>query len=256
MVITLVVFLLSINQPKLMGVISALDVELALIKEDMVVEKIDTVSDRLFTIGKLNETSCICVRAGVGKVNAALAAEILILRYNVDAIIFSGVAGGINPGLGIGDIVISKRVAHHDYGQIIPGKFVPWDTLGFFADSLLIDIATKAANNVKFDPIPEKICKETGHLPEVVIGNVVTGDQFIASEEKRLWLENVFHADCVEMEGAAVAQICKINKVPFVIIRSLSDLANEKADIDFEVFVQYAAKNSSLIVKEIIKLLK
>lgn len=156
---------------------------MAFIKEDMVIETVDTVSNRIFTIGKIYGMPCVCVKAGIGKVNAAMTAEILILKYSVD-------------------------------------------------------------------------CKETGHFPEVIVGRIVTGDQFISSEEKRKWIEQTFHADCVEMEGAAVAQVCVINQVPFVIIRCLSDIANETADIDFEEFVVYAAKNSSLIVNEMIKLLE
>jgi adenosylhomocysteine nucleosidase len=254
MLIKLIIILLSLNQPKLFGVMGAMDVELTLIKEDMTVEHVDTVAERVFSAGKLHDISCVCVKAGIGKVNAALTAEILIMEYNVDAVIFTGVAGGINPKLHIGDIVISERVLHHDYGQIIPDKFIPWDTLGFLADSYLVAVAQNAASNVKFDQVPPEISKKKDHLPEIVIGRVATGDQFIASEKKRKWLEETLHADCVEMEGAAVAQVCVINDIPFVIVRCLSDLANEKADIDFETFVNYAAKNSSLIVKKIFKL--
>ncbi|MGD8978690.1 MAG: 5'-methylthioadenosine/S-adenosylhomocysteine nucleosidase, partial [candidate division WOR-3 bacterium] len=87
------------------------------------------------------------------------------------------------------------------------------------------------------------------------LGRVATCDQFISSETKRLWIEKIFRADCVEMEGAAVAQICTLYEVPFVIIRSLSDLANEDAEVDFQSFVIYAAKNSSMLVKEMLRLL-
>ena len=204
-----------------------------------------------FTVA-LNGTA----QTGIGKVNAALTAEILIREYGVDAIIFTGVAGGINPELNIGDIVIAERVVHHDYGQITPATFIPWDTVGFLADSFLVAITAQAAENVTFDSIPQKIRKKVTYFPRVIIGRVTTGDQFIASEEKREWIEKTFRADCVEMEGASVAQVCMVNEVPFVIIRCLSDLANEKADIDFEAFVNYAAKNSNVIVKEIINLLE
>lgn len=255
MVGILITLLLSSNQPKLVGIMGAMDVEVALIREEMKVEQVDTISRRIFTVGKLNDVPCICVKAGIGKVNAALTAEILIRNYGVDAIIFTGVAGGINPELNIGDIVIAERVLHHDFGQVMPDVFIPWDTVGFIADSFLVTITAQAAEKATFDTIPHKIGKKTSYVPQVVIGRVTTGDQFIASEEKREWIEKKFRADCVEMEGAAVAQVCVINDIPFVIIRSLSDLANEEADVDFEAFVHYAAKNSSLIVTEITKLL-
>jgi len=251
----LLLFLLVINRYESIGVMGAMDDEVSLIKEIMSVEHTDTLAHRIFFIGKLYDIPCVCVKAGVGKVNSAITAQILITKYNVDAIIFTGVAGGINPEINIGDIVISKRVIHHDYGSITPEGFFPFDTLGFVADSFLIEVAKKAAKNIKFETIPQKICKETGHFPRIITGNIVTGDQFIADEKKRKWIEETFHADCVEMEGAAVAQVCVIYNIPYVIIRSLSDLANEKADIDFEQFVSYAATNSSLIVKGIFRLL-
>lgn len=253
--VLLSLLLITLGPLNRLGIIGAMDEELKLIKNNMKIERVDTISQRIFTIGEIEGMPCICVKAGVGKVNAALTAEILVMKYDVDAVIFSGVAGGINPELGIGDIVISQTVIHHDFGQLLPDKFIVFDTLGFAADSLLITIAIEAGNNVQFDEIPQKICKETDHLPHITLGRIATGDQFISSEEKRKWLEEILRADCVEMEGAAVAQVCVINKVPFVIIRCLSDLANEKADIDFESFLPYAAKNSSLLVKEMIKLL-
>jgi adenosylhomocysteine nucleosidase len=251
----LLIFLI-LGQFNRIGIIGAMDQEITLIKEDMEIEKVDTIAKRIFTIGKIEEIPCVCVKAGIGKTNAAITAEILIMEYSVDAIIYSGVAGGINPKLGIGDVVISKRIIHHDFGQITPDMFLPFDTLGFFADSFLIKIALDAANNVEFDSVHSKITKEKARYPKIVLGVIATGDQFIASEEKRQWLEKVLHTDCVEMEGAAVAHVCAINEIPFVIIRCLSDLANEEADIDFEAFLPYAAKNSSLIVRKMIRLFK
>lgn len=248
-------FYVFICQYNSIGIMGAMDEEISLIKEEMVIQRVDTVAQRMFIVGKLNNHSCVCVKSGIGKTNAAITAEILVTKYNVDAIIFTGVAGGINPEIQIGDIVISKRVIHHDYGKITPDGFIPFDTVGYIADSFLIEVSKKAAGNVQFEVVPEKIRKKSGHLPCIISGIIVTGDQFIADEKKRKWIEKTFNADCVEMEGAAVAQVCSIHKVPFVILRSMSDIANEKAEIDFEQFVSYAAKNSSLIIKEIFRLL-
>uniref|UniRef100_A0A7V0Z7U9 adenosylhomocysteine nucleosidase n=1 Tax=candidate division WOR-3 bacterium TaxID=2052148 RepID=A0A7V0Z7U9_UNCW3 len=244
-----------LTQYRSIGIIGAMDEEIALIREAMGIEKTDTIAQRIFYIGELSNIPCICVKAGVGKVNAAITTEILISKYNVDAIIFTGVAGGINPEIKIGDVVIAKKVIHHDFGKITPAGFFPFDTTGFFADSLLFEIACKSATGIKFASIPEKLCKEKNRYPRIISGNIATGDQFIADENKRRWIEKTFSVECVEMEGAAVAQVCVINKVPFVIIRSLSDLANENADIDFEEFVKYAARNSILIVQGMFKLL-
>ncbi len=222
----------------------------------MVVEKIDTIANRVFIEGTIEGLPSVLVKAGVGKVNAAVTAEILVAHFQVDAIVFTGVAGGISKKLNVGDIVISQKVLHHDYGLVTPNKFTPFDTVGFAADSFLIQVAMQASHNVKLTPIPKSITKKAEVPLQCVVGRVVTGDQFIASEKKRRWLEKTLRADCVEMEGAAVAQVCALNKIPFVIVRSLSDLANEKAAVDFEAFLPYAAKNSSLLVQELIKLLK
>lgn len=253
MIAVLIGFIISVNGQQTIGIMSAMDIELEMIKENVIVEQVDTIAQRIFYKGTYQEMPCVFVKAGIGKVNAALTAEILIMRYNIDAIIFTGVAGGIDPTLGIGDIVISHNVVHHDYAHLGPEKLTPYDTVGYKSDSSLVAAALQAAQNADFDEIPLKICKETGHFPRIVLGKVLTGDQFIASEEKRQWLEQTFNAQCVEMEGAAMAQVCTINNIPFVIIRCLSDLANEKADIDFESFVKYAAKNSSLIVQGMIE---
>ncbi|OPX17806.1 5'-methylthioadenosine/S-adenosylhomocysteine nucleosidase [candidate division WOR-3 bacterium 4484_100] len=237
------------------GIMGAMDKELNLIKQKMKIEEVDTLAQKIFTVGSIKGIPCVCVQAGVGKVNAALTAEILILKYQVDAIIFSGVAGGINPQLKIGDIVISERVLHHDFGQILPDQFIPGDTTGYSADTVLIEIALKAVKDVKFPEVPKKLCKEKEHLPRVVLGRIVSGDQFISSEKKRQWLAQTFRADCVEMEGSGMAQVCALNKLPFLIIRCVSDLANEKAEIDFPAFVGYSAENSSLLLLKMIELL-
>jgi adenosylhomocysteine nucleosidase len=253
MVVALMLLLFA-QQGRVIGVMGAMDVELALIDESMTIRSIDTVCGQAYKVGEMYGMRCVVVRAGVGKVAAAQTAQTLVLRYGVDIIIFTGVAGGINPRLHIGDIVISVDVVHHDFGQVFPESFVPFDTVGFAADSMLIAIAGKVAVNVRFEPIPAGIRGDSG-MPLVVLGRIATGDQFISSEAKRAWIDQTFRADCVEMEGAAVAQICAANNIPFIIIRSLSDLANEDADVDFEAFVVYAARNSSSLVKGILEFL-
>lgn len=241
--------------PRLIGVMGAMDVELEMIHQDMLIEQVDTIAQRIFTVGTLYDIPCITVRAGIGKVNAAMTSEMLIREYGVDAIVFTGVAGGIDPDLHIGDIVISERVVHHDLGEIQPDSFVVWDTIGYIADSALVEFTMQAVMKTIFKPIPPEMREGRNLLPRVKLGIVATGDQFIASETKRQWIEQSLHAACVEMEGAAVAQVCTVHDVPFVIIRSLSDLANEEADIDFESFVHYAAANSNAIVQALFRLL-
>ena len=238
----------------------ALDAEISHLKGGMIVHKEKILVGRVFSIGTLEGEDVVLVKAGVGKVNAALTAQILIESFDIQSLIFTGVAGGIDTSLHVGDIVISSKVIQHDYGLISPDGFHPLvirlpqgkeeekHTTHFLSDSLLIKLALTAVKKTNFPESPF-----TKNKPKVVLGVVVTGDQFIASEEKRKWLEETFQASCVEMEGGAVAQICTTYDIPFVILRSLSDLANEEATIDFEKFVDYASKNSTLLVLQIVK---
>jgi len=237
------------------GIMGALDVELESIDDDMMVETVDTIGKKTYKIGKIFDSPCVLAQAGIGKVASAQTAQTLITQHGVDIIIFTGVAGGINPRLDVGDIIISKDVIQHDFGQVWPDSFVAFDTLGFCADSSLIRLALDAAEKIEFVPVSAKSGTH-GKMPRVILGRIATGDQFISSEAKRQWIEKIFNADCVEMEGAAVAQICAAYDIPFLIIRSLSDLANEAADVDFRTFVLQAAQNSSNLVKEILRQLK
>jgi adenosylhomocysteine nucleosidase len=247
--------LLVTQNARSIGIMGALDVEVESIDDAMIVDRVDTIGKKTYNVGRIFGSPCVLVRAGVGKVAAAQTAQTLIMQYGVDMIIFTGVAGGITPTLNVGDIVISNDVIQHDFGQILPDSFIPFDTIGFSADSFLISLALSAAEKIELVRVPAKPGMK-GEMPRVVLGRIATGDQFISSEVKRIWLSRVFNADCVEMEGAAVAQICAAYGVPFLIIRSLSDLANENADVDCQTFGVHAAQNSSELVKEILRQLK
>ena len=172
---------LSLNQPAMIGVMSAMEIELEFISEDMVVARVDTFASTEYSVGSIHSLPCVVVHGGIGKVGAAQTAQTLILKYGVDVVIFTGVAGGIDPDLDIGDIVISRNVVYHDLGQIFPDRFIPFDTAGFYADSTLVHLALQAVENVEFDAIPENIRGEVA-FPSVVVGRVATGDQFISSE--------------------------------------------------------------------------
>lgn len=248
----LLMCLLVTQEARSIGIMGALSAEVETIDDAMIIERVDTIGGKVYKVGEIFDARCCLVNAGVGKVASAQTALTLIMSYGVRMIIFTGVAGGINPDLDMGDIVISRDVVQHDFGQIWPDRFVPFDTTGFRADSMLIEIALDAVQNVDLASISAKSSTK-GKRPRVVLGRIATGDQFVSSEAKRVWIAQVFNADCVEMEGAAVGQICDAYEIPFLIIRSLSDLANENADVDFKTFAVYAAQNSSRLVKEIIR---
>lgn len=191
--------------------------------------------------GVLEAKNVILVLSGNGKVNAAAVAQLIVLE-DVSSIIFTGVAGGLLKDQKIGDIVIATDSVQHDMDVVALGYRlgeVPNDGLSFESDPRLIDLAFKAAQ--KIDAV------------NVIKGRVLTGDQFINSSEKISFLANEFGAACVEMEGAAIGQIAKKWKIPFVIIRSLSDTADENSHMDFNEFIDIAAKNAKMVVLGILK---
>jgi len=249
------------------GVMGALDSEIELIKEAMGQHSSTIVAGRTYHLGKIGVHRVVLVKAGVGKVNAAMVAQAMINRFGVKSVVFTGIAGGINPDLHVGDVVISNKVIQHDYGFLgkdgfHPGKIAIPDMEGgemavayFEPDSHLVGVARRAASRVSFPTPDTTISLHVAGPIKVYEGCIVTGDQFIASEEKRVWLQETFDAYATEMEGGAVAQVCVINGVPFVIIRTLSDLANEDASIDIEKFFSYASHNSAMLVLEMLRLL-
>lgn len=226
-----------------LGIIAAMSEELELLLQDMELKSKKTIANITFNEGNLFGTDVVAVVCGIGKVNAAICTQILASTYNVDKVINVGVAGGVNKEIYPGDIVIGNSLVEHDmdcsvFGDAL-GQVPRMDTFDFKADEELIELATKA-------------CESLNDIKSYV-GRIVSGDQFIASVEKVQFLEKEFNALSCEMEGASIAHVCYSNNIPFVIIRSISDNANNGAHIDFEKFTPVAVKNSTSIIKEMIK---
>ena len=226
-----------------LGIIAAMSEELELLLQDMELKSKKTIANITFNEGNLFGTDVVTVVCGIGKVNAAICTQILASTYNVDKVINVGVAGGVNKEIYPGDIVIGNSLVEHDmdcsvFGDAL-GQVPRMDTFDFKADEELIELATKA-------------CESLNDIKSYV-GRIVSGDQFIASVEKVQFLEKEFNALSCEMEGASIAHVCYSNNIPFVIIRSISDNANNGAHIDFEKFTPVAVKNSTSIIKEMIK---
>ncbi|MCP2240804.1 MAG: 5'-methylthioadenosine/adenosylhomocysteine nucleosidase [Thermoanaerobacterium thermosaccharolyticum] len=228
------------------GLIGAMEEEIDILKQFISNVEIINRADMVFYKGILNGLDTVVVRSGIGKVNAAIAAQILISEFNVDCIINTGVAGGIKSGINVGDIVISSDAIEHDFDTTAFGDelgVIPrMKTSVFKADKYLIDIALKAAN----DNIDGK----------TYVGRIVSGDRFISSKDEARRLGQQFSAYAVEMEGAAIAHTAYLNDIPFVIIRSISDNADGNATSDFNLFVKKASIVSSNIVKEMINMIK
>lgn len=258
------------------GVISAMQEELKLMKDSLTTVEEVKLGPWEFCEGEWKGKKVVLTVGGVGKVNAAVVANLLIDHYHPRAIIFSGIAGGVPDSVQVGDITISSRAAEHDFGVVVPvggvgGKTYPGNSdlsrgfvpspvpvmrgttmVGityFQADSLLIEFAKRASQEVRLPQVPE-----LNRSPRVRVGVVVSGDQFIASSQKCRWLHQSFGALSTEMEGGAVAQVATSYGVPWVLIRCNSDRADERAHQVIKEFGNYAARNSALIVLKLIEL--
>ncbi|MDN5331603.1 MAG: adenosylhomocysteine nucleosidase [Tepidanaerobacteraceae bacterium] len=231
----------------IVGIIGALDKEIALLCERL--EKTNTVhrASLIFHQGNLEGKEVVVVKSGVGKVNAALCTQLLIDYFQPDAIFCTGVAGALREDLDVGDVVISTDVAQHDVDGTVfghePGEIPNLGVKFFKADANLAEIAYQVA------------C-QTVKGKKVIRGRILSGDQFICSAEKVRFLKDIFDGSCVEMEGGAIGQVCYVNDVPFVVIRSVSDKADDKAVVVYEEFAEEAARNSSKIILGVLKKLK
>ena len=228
---------------KTIGIIGAMDEEIAFIKEIAEIVTAKNILGLDFYITKFGGNSVIIVKCGIGKVNAAACTQVLIDHFSVDCVINIGVAGAVYKELNIGDVVISTDALQHDMDVSALGDPVGtiprMEESRFKADKELIALAEEAGEALE----NHKIFK----------GTVASGDQFIASSEAKNRIWNLFGAYCAEMEGAAVAHVCYLNKMPYVVIRSISDKADEGADISYDEFTKIAAKNSSIILEGMLK---
>lgn len=229
------------------GIIGAMDEEIQLLKQEMIISEIVNIANMEFYVGKLYNQEVILVRCGIGKVNAAICTQILIGQFNVKAVINTGVAGAIHHELEVMDVVISTDVQQHDFdvtgfGYKI-GEIPRMERSIFTADSSLVDLAFEASRNLLTE---NKVMK----------GRIVSGDIFVSSGQLKDKLWTVFNGFCTEMEGAAIGHTCFVNGIPFVIIRSMSDKADGSAHVNFNEFVEKAAKLSKDIVRNMLTQMK
>lgn len=228
------------------SIIGAMEEEVQLLRSKMTNTTQETIANVEYTFGQMNGADVILSRSGIGKVNAAISTSVLLDRFKPDVVINTGSAGGFNPELNVGDVVISTEVTHHDVDATIFGYKhgqVPQMPATYVADEKLINVAVEKAKEI------EGI--------QIVKGLIATGDQFmddpIRVENVRKHFENV---QASEMEAAAVAQVCYQFDVPFVIIRSLSDIAGKESNISFDQYLEKAAVNSANLVMKIVDGLK
>ncbi len=240
---------------QLTAILGAFPPELVLLKAQLQQQK-DTVIQHIhFTEGILNGRRVVVAQTGIGKVNAAVATTLVLDHFQPREIVFTGIAGGINPALSPGDLVIGTSTAHHDYGTLTPDSMkiratrnpftMQENPVFFLCDSMLVQSAVQAAATVTFEKVTDSKGSRT---PKIITGIIVSGDVFVASLTATQHMRRSMQADATEMEGAAVGQVCWQQKTPFIIIRSLSDDAGNNASVDVKTFYEIAARNSASLV--------
>lgn len=219
----------------MLGIIGAMDEEVVEIKEAMTDVTVQSVAGMDFYEGRLSGKSAVVVRSGIGKVNAGICSQILVDRFHVSAIVNTGIAGSLRNEINIGDIVLSTDAVQHDvdacgFGYKV-GQIPRVDRFAFQADEKLLELAKECNEKVNPDI-------------RTFAGRVVSGDQFISDREKKQWLIETFDGSCAEMEGAAIAQAAYLNKIPYLVIRAISDKADESAGVDYPTFEAQAIRHS------------
>lgn len=224
------------------GIIGAMDEEVAILKEKIQNREDVTIGKSEFSIGKIDSIDVVLLKSGIGKVNAAVGTTLLLDHFKPDYVLNTGSAGGYHTDLNVGDIVISTDVRHHDVDVTVFGYEygqVPQMPPGFTPDESLIKKAEKAAAGIT----DIKVAK----------GLIVTGDSFMNDPERVEFVRGKFtDLYAVEMEAAAIAQVCHLFNVPFVIIRALSDIAGKDSNISFDQFLETAALHSATLILNII----
>ncbi len=218
------------------GIIGAMGSEVEHLREMMRGREETVAAGRTFYAGKIGDIDVVLVCSGIGKVNSAMSAQILIDRFGVDAIINTGIAGGAKDAK-VRDVVISTEAAYHDMELRLVALSHPYMEQ-FAADKAFVQKAQKACAD----------CGVTCHL-----GKIATGDQFISDKAVKDDIVSRLDPNAVEMEGGAVAHVCAANGVPFVIIRSISDNADDEAEMDFDTFERLAADDAAKIVVSMLK---
>ena len=245
------------------GILGAMAQEIDEVKALLTEKTVVKIANREFVVGKINNVRCVVAFSKWGKVAASITATLLIQEFAVTDLIFIGTAGALADGLKVGDIVVSKRLVQHDLdARPITARFempllnriyVNSDyDLSALAGRAVSSLINKGVENM----VGAEAVKEFNLAPKLYFGDIASGDQFINSNEKREEILGLLpEVMCVEMEGAAVAQVCLEFKVPFTVIRTISDTADHNARVDFGKFiVEVANAYSRAIISEIMRL--
>ncbi len=223
------------------GILGAMVEEIEPILAKMQGVKEEIYAQNSFFMGSYGGVDLVVAYSKIGKVFSALSASLMVQRYECDTVLFSGVAGAINPNLHIGDLVVATKLCQHDlditaFGH--PYGFVPEGKIYVQCTQRLIGIAKEIASS---------------RAIELKEGIIATGDKFVADDKHKRWIYENFHADAIEMEGASVAVVCDALDVEFFILRAISDSADVDAGFDFDTFLKRSAKKSAQFILDMVQ---
>ncbi|MDO5407818.1 MAG: 5'-methylthioadenosine/adenosylhomocysteine nucleosidase [Eubacteriales bacterium] len=227
----------------MLGIIGAMPQEVEQLKSEMVNPEITKAAGMEFYRGTIGGKEVVVVKSGIGKVNAAMCVQILVDRFGVDGVVNTGIAGSLRAEINIGDMVLATDAVQHDVEAVAfgypVGQIPQMDVFSFVADEKLRSIAKACCEQVN---------------PEIGVfeGRVLTGDQFISDKAKKEWLVQTFDGSCTEMEGAAIAQAAHLNGIPFLIVRAISDKADDSASMDYSEFERMAIVHSVNLTRALI----
>ena len=229
----------------MIGIIGAMPVEVDGLTAILNEKQGEAVSGIVFYQGKISGVSCVVACCGPGKVNAAVCTQAMLMRFPVSLVINTGVAGGIGPGVRIGDLVVAEGVVQYDFDTSpldgVKGLLPVLNEVVVPTDQAASDTLLQSARRV--------------YDGNVTRGIVATGDQFISGGEQAAKIRGDFGADACEMEGGSIGQVCALNKIPFAIIRAISDHGDDEASVDFPAFASQAAQKSIELLKTALPLL-
>lgn len=226
------------------GIIAAEPEEMNAIKEKMTYSTKQEYFDLQFYEGEINGKRCTLVECGVGKVNAARTTQILIDRFYVDCVINVGSAGAANDQHNVGDIIIANKLIQYDFDVSDIGNYEKGEVCGvgkyFFSNDRLVYQCEQAIKEISSEEY------------KASVGSIGTADQFCSKPELSKKINDEFGVECLEMEGAAVGQVCTQCKIPFIVIRGISDTPNGNNKVDFHTYLELASKRAALIVEKLI----
>ncbi|SCM82126.1 MTA/SAH nucleosidase [uncultured Sporomusa sp.] len=226
----------------LIGIIGAMEVEIVELTQNMTEVSNTVIGGAAFHRGKLDGYDIVVGKCGVGKVHAAICTQSMIMKYAPDVVINIGIAGSLNPDIKLGDIIIATAVVQHDFDATAfdrpPGMVSGLEMVEFPVDKNMIDRLTQSINDCTYHA-----------------GIIATGDCFLNSAAAKERIVNNFRAIACDMESGSIAQVCYINKVPFGIIRSISDNADQVAMADYPLFKLTAAKRAAVSVRKFLQII-